>query len=518
MIPKCIGRLAGVAALALLASMPFGNTPAFAAGEVLKLGAPGLPPARGNPLQGLGTPTSYTWSAMFDAMTRIDETGNVAPELAVGWKNMTPTTWHFSLRPNTKFSNGEPLNAQAIVDNILYLFTDEGKVTLTGRDLSQKLVTARTIDDLTVEIESVKPNPDVPREVMKMYVVAPKAWKDLGVEGFSAAPVGTGSYKVEDWGPEVVKFVSYDESWRKPTIERFEVLALADGASRLQALLSGQIHIAVGLSIDAIPQMKTAGVGVDVYPAPYILAWPFMSSNRQTPFSDRRVRQAANYAVDKESIVRNLLNGNGFPAGQAATRQTFGYNPDVKAYPYDPAKAKALLAEAGYPNGFKMAAEVLPGNFPADTDIYQRVAEDLGKVGIEVDLRAITFGDFLTKIVPAAPATDLGYDQDVYAFQLDFPLGVGATAASLIQRNWSCRRKLLFYCNEEEIRLLEDAETEFDDELRLKKLQKLMATFHDNAPGLFLIEIVDLVGHSASVENLKMVNRVLNYHEAVLSE
>ena len=512
---RLLGRLGIItAAAALVIPLLVSPSPVFAQANILKLGAPSLPPSRGNPLQGLGTPTSYVWSAIFDAMTRIDEAGNVAPEAAVRWKNMSPTTWQIELRPNVKFHNGEPLDAAGVAQNIMYLLNDDiGRASLTGKDLSQKIANARAIDKLTLEIETTFPNPEIPREVMKLYLVAPKAWQDMGVEGFSANPSGTGSYKVEDWGPEVVKLIAAD-SWRKPNVERLQVLNLSEAAARLQALLSGQIDIAVGLSIDSIGQLDAAGYKADIYSAPYIMAWPFVSvtaTNPDSPFSDRRVRQAANYAVDKVNIVQNLLNGNGFPAGQAATRQTFGYNPDVVAYPYDPDKARALLAEAGFPNGFKMAVELLPGNFPADSDIYQQVAQDLGKVGIDVEVRAITFADFLGK---CCTGKAVSFPKDVFAFQLDFPLGVGATAASLVQRNWSCRSSKAFYCDEDEMALLVDAETEFDVDKRRAKLQKLMASFHDNAPGLFITEIVDLVALSPKVDGLKMVNRILNYHQA----
>ena len=159
-----------------------------------------------------------------------------------------------------------------------------------------------------------------------------------------------------------------------------------------------------------------------------------------------------------------------------------------------------------------MAVEVLPGNFPADTDIYQQIAQDLGKVGIEVEVRGITFADFLKK---CCGGKAVAFDKDAYAFQLDFPLGVGATAASLVQRNWSCRSAKAFYCNEAEMALLVDAETEFDTDKRRGKLHKLMVSFHDNAPGLFITEIVDLIARSPKLNGLTMTNRVLSYHEAV---
>ena len=503
-----------VAALAI--SLVAGAPPALAQSDTLRASTVSMPPGRGNPLTGFGTPGTYTWSGMFDTLTVIDETGDVAPSLAASWKNVAPTKWEFTLRAGVKFHNGEPMTAASIAADLNFLTTDAGKATVAGGTLSPMLVGARALNELTLEIETTSPNPEIPREVIKLFIVEPKAWNDLGVEGFSNDPVGTGAYRVVKWEPEKVTFVAFEDAWRRANIKNFTVVSVPDQAARAQALLAGSIDLAPAISVDAIDAIEAAGGKVDIFPAPYIMAWPFLSL-RDIPFKDKRVRQAANYAVNKEAIVRELMKGTGFPAGQGATRKTFGYNPNVDPYPYDPEKARQLLTEAGYPNGFKMTVELLTGFFAADAEIYQQAASDLTRVGIETDIVSIAFGDFLTKIRPGA-GKPLGYAPDVMAFQMDFPLGVGSTAANNIARNWSCRRANQYYCNEDELEILAQAETEFDLEKRRAKLQELMALFHENAPGLFLVEISDLIGRAGNVHGVNMVDRIINYYEITKSE
>lgn len=505
-----------VAVAALVVPLVLDSAPALAQMDTLRGSTVSMPPGRGNPLTGFGTPGTYTWSGMFDTLTVIDETGDASPALAASWRNIAPTKWEFTLRSGVKFHNGEPLTAASIAADFNYLLTDEGKATVAGGTLSPMLVGARALNELTLEIETTAPNPELPREVIKLFIVEPKAWNDLGVEDFSNNPVGTGAYRVVDWSPEKVTFVAFEGAWRPAKIKNFSVVEVPDQSARVQALLAGSIDLAPGISIDAIEVIEAAGGKVDIFPAPYIMAWPFLTL-RDIPFKDKRVRQAANYAVDKEAIVRELLKGTGHPAGQGATRKTFGYNPAVQPYPYDPEKARQLLNEAGYGDGFKMTVELLTGFFAADALIYQQVAQDLTRVGIKTDIVSIAFGDFLTKIRPGA-GKPLGYGPEVMAFQMDFPLGVGSTAANNVARNWSCRRANQYYCNEEEVGILAQAETEFDLETRRAKLQELMALQHENAPGLFLIEISDLVGRGGNIHGVNMVDRIINYHEITKSE
>ncbi|MBM3504555.1 MAG: hypothetical protein FJX65_11840 [Alphaproteobacteria bacterium] len=512
-----IGRFAAAAAAGAVILSGIGFTaPVLAQADLLKVGVATLPPSRGNPSSHAGAITNYTYAAIFDALTKVSATGDTIPDLAESWRNIDTNTWRFTLRPNVKFQNGEALTAQAFVQMAEYYLTDEGKATVNGRDLSRAFTSARAIDDLTIEFKTATPNPAFATNILRMHVVAPKAWKDLGIEGFANNPVGTGPFKVEAWRPEAVRMVAFDGSWRAPKMKAVEVLALPEITARVQALISGQIDVAPAVTVDSVKAIEAAGHKAEAIPGPYVLAWAMLSSYRDFPFKDKRVRQAANHAINRQAIVDGLLLGKGRPASQAASPLTFGYNPDVKPYTYDPERAKKLLAEAGYPNGFEMDSIVLPGNFPADADIYQAAAQDLGKVGIKTNLKPLTFAEYLKVLFNPVPKEEFGkgWGDKVMTFQQDFSVDLIPDAINRWQATWSCRRAgVAFYCNEDELKVMDAANAEFDPEKRRKILQQGMKMVNENAPALFLVEIIDVWARSNKVQNAKLTFRVLNYHE-----
>jgi peptide/nickel transport system substrate-binding protein len=244
------------------------------------------------------------------------------------------------------------------------------------------------------------------------------------------------------------------------------------------------------------------------------MGWRFMSVRKNSPFNDVRVRQAANYAIDRDSISKNLLRGISKPVGQCATRNTFGYNPDVKPYPHDPDKARALLAEAGYGEGFDTEAMVLPGAFPADGEIYQIAAQQLTSVGIRVKLTNITFAQWLDNWYGRAegPEGTMGFS-DIFQNSCHNFNAIPFDAYP----NLSCRKDLPSHCNADEFALLEQAEQEYDVEKRRKLIQQLMVLNHENAPNLFFVELVDLTGLNKRVSNFSNTIQRFSFDTITLS-
>lgn len=488
---------------------------ASAQSDTLRVGIATLPPSRGMPHSHTGALSGYTYSAIFDFLAVANQNGEMVPALSTGWKNTSPKTWQFTLRPNVKFSNGEALTPGLLEDTVKWYLSDEGKATLVGRSIGQVISGVKMIDANTIEFESKESNPAIPAQIYAMPIFEPKAFRERGMDGFAVKPVGSGPYQVTRWDPEMVQLEAVPGSWRAPKLPKMTLVPLPDATARVQALLSDQVDIVPALTFDAVKQVEASGRKADFYPAPYVLSWAFFPTHRDTPFKDQRVRLAANLAIDREGINSNLLLGKSIPATQPASPLTFGYNPNVKPFPFDPAQAKKLLAEAGYPNGFEFDAVVLPGNFPADNDIYQQAAQNLGSIGIKVNLRAITIAEFVKVITSPGDPKEYGkgWGEKVFAHQQDFSVDVVPDASQRLIGTWGCRRPVPFWCNAEEDALLTKAQAEFDVEKRRKILQDLMQVFHDNAPALFLVNVVDVVGRSAKVENAKLTYRVLNYHE-----
>lgn len=474
--------------------------------DTLRVGVQALPPGQGNPFSALGSPSIYTWAAMFDGLTQVNSNGEAKPALATKWESTSPTEWTFTLREGLTFSNGEKLDSAAVVSTFAYLHSDEGKDTVVGKELL-KITSAVTNDDLSLTFTTAKPDPTLPNTIASMYIVAPKAWQDLGPDGFAAKPVGSGPFKVDSWDPGKVTFSAFTGSWRKPKVTKLVVTELAEPASRVQALQSDQVDLALGLAPDQIATIEGSGDKVQISPAPQVMSLAFIGTKKDSPLADQKVRQALNYAVDKQSIVDNLLAGEAKPAGQGATPAAFGYDPDLEPYPYDTAEAEKLLGEAGYGDGFKLTAEVVTGTFPADAEIYQAMKADLAKVKVDVTLKQIKFSEWLDKYISGSWTVD--------AFGLSWNT-VPALDARRPYGFFSCEKKPAFFCDESVMPLLDKADQELEPDKRKQALHDLAQKVHDNPPALFLVEQIDLNGTAGNLSGYRNDNRFLAYHEMSL--
>ncbi|MSO65850.1 MAG: ABC transporter substrate-binding protein [Alphaproteobacteria bacterium] len=469
--------------------------------DTLRIAVKSLPPGFGRADQGTASPTVYATWPIYDSLTKVNMKSEVEPWLALSWKNVDKTNWEVKLRPNVKFQNGEAMTAQAVADWFNYLMTDAGVGTVAGTNLRQllRMDHVDVVDDSTIRVVSKTPQPIMPNMLSQAFVPSVKNLKEVGVETFARAPVGTGPYRATAYKGGEIEYVAFESSWRAPKIKNLRVVALEEAATRVQAILSNQVDLAQNVSMDAVQMLESAGNVADFALRPSVMGWRLFSVSRDTPFKDKRVRQAANFALDRESMNKNLLLGRSAGASQCATTFTNGYNPSAPAYTHDPKKAKDLLTAAGYGNGFDTVIEVLPESFPADGAIYQKAAQDMTAVGIRVELRQITFADWLKKWFVPAGSTTLGFvgggfQNECHNDQMD---AIGAF------RNISCRLTPAHHCDEEENKLLDAADTEFDPAKRTKILQDLLAKNSENAPMVFMVELRDVTGVNKRVQNFK---------------
>jgi peptide/nickel transport system substrate-binding protein len=466
-----------------------------------------LPPALGNPHRATNAPITFTLSAMFDPLTLLTADGRVVPWLAERWEALSPTVWRFHLRPNVKFSNGERLTARAVVDAFAYLASPEGRGDSVARELSS-VKAARAIDDLTVEIETAVPNPMLHREVATLRIVAPDAWAKLGPEGFARAPIGTGPFAVESWTPGKIVLKAFKDSWRKPQVDRLEILAIPETAGRLQALLSGQVDIAMGLGPELRPTIEAGGGKLQSgnRGVVYVIGFQTMKGG---PLADARVRQALNYAVDKQRLVDTFLDGAVKVASQGAVSTAFGFNPAIKPYPYDPAKAKALLKEAGYEKGFAATLEATIDWNPNDGAILQQTAADLAAVGVRVDIRPITVPDLMTKTQQGTWA----HEMFATSYNNSPPL-----EALRPLRFHSCMAPQPWFCDAR-IQPKIDAAYATGDLAERERLSHEIAKFyHDEAASLFLHEVAEFNGLGRTVKSFRNENGWVLYETIALSK
>jgi peptide/nickel transport system substrate-binding protein len=309
--------------------------------DTLRVGVYSLPRGLGNPHSSIAGSEMNTWAAIFDSLTRVDANARVIPWLATGWQSLDPLTWRFELRKDVRFSNGEPFNADAVLAALGYLMSDEAAGESVAREFSG-IAGASRVDEYAVEITTAMPVAILPALMAGLRIPAPEQWRRLGPKGFAREPIGSGPYQVENWGPARVDLRAFRGSWRPPLINRLEIYEILDPSSRLQGLQSGRLDIVLALTADDMPLVARNGDQPYVDDGLGVSGLSFITV-KEGPLQDVRVRQALNYAVDKDAIVNILLGGHTRPAGQPAPHHGTGYNTDAKPHPYDPDKSRALL-------------------------------------------------------------------------------------------------------------------------------------------------------------------------------
>jgi peptide/nickel transport system substrate-binding protein len=462
--------------------------------QVLRVGITSMPTSRGNPFNTTsGLPSLYSYAAYFEGLTRVNTKAEPVPMLAESWRAETETAWLFNLRPGAVFSNGEPVNAYAVAASYGVLQTDIGRTYSISRELAG-ISAVEVVDEVTVRIRTIAPDILLPHKVAALKIIPPGYWADVGPEGFAAAPIGSGPFVVTESTSASMRLVRSPTAWRQPIIDALELVAAAEPVTRVQGVLSGRLHLALQLGPDEIPLVEAAGhrmlVGVD--PSMQVLA---LITVKESPLQDIRVRQALNYAVNREAISQGLLGGHVKMATQTTPSFAFGWDPELDLWPYDPDKAKALLSEAGYPDGFSFLAEILLGSASYSPQVYQQVAADLARVGVTLSLRQI----------PASQYARGVYQGDWAGTAVGIDYGVNPTLDSLTPLvRHSCLWMAPWFCESSVLPLIAKAEAAFDLEERRRLTQEVMRYQLSLVPAILLYETARFDAVSNTVQGYEI--------------
>ena len=325
---------------------------------------------------------------IFDTLVGRDEAMKLVPDLALSWRAVDETTWEFKLRPGVTFQNGEPFTAEAVkfsLDRVLDPAAKSPTVsyirTIAGVDV---------VDPMTVRIRTNGPDPLLPTRMSRYpaYIVPPLYVKQVGDARFARNPVGTGAYRMTEFVPDDhVTLQANPGYWRgKPAIDTVIWRAIPEPTARIAALMAGEVQLIENVpaeltpTISASPDLAVLQVkrgGLIIY---------FGLKSAEKPLDDARVRQALSLAIDRKTIVAELLKGFASLTGTQVSPFDFGYKEEpIPAY--DPAKAKALLAEAGYPNGFTIRMQA-PRHYLSSAEVGQVVAQEFAAIGVKAELEA----------------------------------------------------------------------------------------------------------------------------------
>lgn len=474
-------------------------TGALAAESTLRVGVNILPPGFANPYRTTAPPSITTTSALFDGLTRLDQQGNVSPWLATRWEVLDETTWRFYLRDDVVFSNHVPFDAQAVVDAVAYLAGEGPPLESVRRDMPW-LVEAIAIDTHVVDIKTAVPVPIFDRHAANLLMTEPSAFNSLGAEGYAQTPAVTGPFVVREWQTNRVLLDANPTSWRPPKIKEIEIVAVPDGTARVQAVLSGRMDVAIAIGPDEAEQIAASGGSFLSFSTGQIANVTFNSLS-ESPFQDVRVRRALNMAVNREVLVEVLTAGQSTPANQPATRTTLGYDPSLPPFPYDPQRAKQLLEEAGYPNGFSFKLRTAFAG-PGQGSVYQQAASDLRKIGVEMIFDVVPPSQFLSDLRRLADIAE--------AFTLPIPFFPTMDSMRAMAFH-SCQMAIPWYCDRSIQPVIEKALTEWDMEKAVELRRDVMRHYHDQAPVLYLHEAMTFVGLSGRVRNYNDVFGFVDY-------
>src|SRR5690606_489795 len=328
---------------------------------------------------------------LYDSLLNKDmTTGEFRPELAESYKVVDDETHDFKLRQNVKFHNGEPMTADDVVYTLNLVSSKEYNARY--QIAVEWIERAEKLGEYDVRLHMKRPNPLALEMLAGNLPIYPKAYYEkVGSQGMSVKPVGAGPYKLVEMTPGtryvLERFEDYYEGSPKGAvkIKRMIVRALPESNTQYAELVNGQLDW-----IWRVPPDDARNLGrqknVEISNA-QIMRFAYISINPnymdgKSPLADVRVRRAINMAVDKAGIVKALIGGASQPIASACNPLQFGCETNVTTYPFDTAKAKALLAEAGYPDGIKI--ELYFTSLPRIQ--AEAIAATLGKAGIQVTL------------------------------------------------------------------------------------------------------------------------------------
>jgi peptide/nickel transport system substrate-binding protein len=329
-------------------------------------------------------------SNVFEGLVRFGKNMNPEGAIAESWENLDDYTWSFHLRKGIRFSNGDPVTAEDVASSL-------------ETTLNRPLVTAgfflpiqsiEAVGKDRVEIRTHHPFPLLLSHLPVGFVVPKKSLQQNPVQ-----PIGTGPYTVERWNPGSELILTENKYFRgpKPIFRKVHFVVEPDSKKRIQYLLEGKSQIADTIPLEEIERLQSnRNIRVISRPGTRVLFLTFRMD--RPPFSDIKLRNAVELAIDRTELVRRALHGKADVASQLVPPQVAGYNPEIKVPQIDLVKAKQLLAEAGYPHGFSIQLDGTKDRYVNDVQIMYEVARQLRLIGIQVKVNPMPKSQFFPYI------------------------------------------------------------------------------------------------------------------------
>jgi peptide/nickel transport system substrate-binding protein len=429
--------------------------------------------------------TQYSrWQHIYQPLDQLDpKTGQFTGILAESWSNPDHNTWDFKLRQGIKFDDGSELSADDVVFSYNRIQTD--KDSKQG-DVFKNVDSITAPDKYTVRIHTKTPDAAFYTRLSQRYISSKAHYDKLGAEAADKDPDGTGPFKFKEFVPGQRFVVEKNPNYwgDKPYWDEVVFRPIPEAEVRVTALLNGEAQIVEQVPTQDIDRVQG---GANTTTAPYRnnrLMFLAMDPVLAEPLKNQKVRQAIAYAIDKDAIVKDVLQGKAYRLDQPVGEGILSYDPNYK-YPYtfDPGKAKQLLTEAGYPNGFSIDFYTPVNRYPRDKDISTAIAGMLANVGIKTNLKTPEWSTFQDE-----------YVKGKYPMYLIGRGDVVDPSEYLEQYFLTGITKRLQFSNPDVDAALNAQQQEFDPQKRLDLLHKAEQLIVQQAPVVFLFQYQDAYG------------------------
>ena len=355
-----------------------------------------------DPHQGKETPAVQVNTQIFDTLVTVDpETNEVVPQIAESWEQTDDQTYVFKIREGIKFHDGSDLTAEDVKFSL-----DRARNSAAVSYIVNFIEEVTVDDDHTVTVKTTAPYaPTLRNLAIPFAAIVPKAVVEADENAFIQNPVGSGPYKFVEWTHgDHVTLKAFDDYYAgKPETENLIMKVIPETSQRTIALETGEVDLAYDLAVNDIPKVNSDDK-LTVYEIPSLTCWYVSMNMNKKPFDNPKVREAMSMAIDRQTIIDTINAGSGQTADAIIAPAVFGYySTGVKEY--NPTKAKELLAEAGYPNGFSTTLWV--NDNQSRIEMCQAMQAMLLEVGVQCNLEVLEFGSFISRTT--AGDHDLAY-------------------------------------------------------------------------------------------------------------
>ncbi|WP_408011240.1 ABC transporter substrate-binding protein [Pseudalkalibacillus sp. A8] len=464
-----------------------------------------------DPQNSLSTTGDRVFRNMFSRLFYRDSNMEIQPELVDTYENIDDVTWNFKLKDGVTFHNGDPLTAEDVKFSLERVMTDD---TLKEFTYFQQFTEVNVIDDLTVEIKTDGPMPTILPLLAKSGsdVLPKKYFEEVGLEEFQKNPIGSGPYKYVEWKrDDRVVLEAYDDYFGDaPKWKKVIVRAIPESSTRVGELMTGGVDLATDVPPNEWDRVNSEeGVSLINGDTTRVMLIMLRHTDGYVT-SDPKVREAIDLAIDDQAIVDSVLKGTAVPVRSRVPEGVIGANPDLyNTYVYDVEKAKKLLAEAGYENGFELTFTAPKGRYPLDGEVAQLIASMLGEVGIKVNLELLESSAFLDK-----------YNSNSNEEMIMIGLADGLLDASYSLVHYTKERAAgqTDYYNEEVEELYKAANQNLNAEERIQQYQKITAIVAEERPHIFLFQQGANYGVGDNVKFAPRLDEVINFDDITLKK